>query len=184
MKRMMKILSICCFIVLITSPGMTGIPLEEGMTPDQVEARFEKMKREQQEIARKIWEEKQKKKKEKDMKEQIIKTMPSPQPLPKEKLPVQKEGVYEAEVLEEKVIPSHTREEAKGIVPGVVTKEKEMEEAIKIEKREKEAQKVRFQRNFSFILVIIVMLATTVFLIRSISQGKPEDEKKKKPIRD
>lgn len=187
MKYIMKLFSICCFIILITSPGMTGIPLEENMSPGEVKARFEEMKRQQQEIARKIWEEKQEKKKEKDMKEQLIERMEAPQPTTKEeKTPAQKEGVKEIGEVEEKIIPSPTGEGAKGLAPGVPTKEEQMEESIKTEKRKEATKEVKDKRDFSFILVIIVMVVTIVFLIRSMFQGKistskekPNDEKKK-----
>lgn len=188
MKYIMKLFSICCFIILITSQGMTGIPLEENMSPEEVKARFEEMKRQQQEIARKIWEEKQEKKKEAEQEEQLIKTMETPQPTTKEEtLPAQKEGVKEIGEVEEKVMPSPTGEGTKGLAPGVPTKEEQMEESIKTEKREEATKEVKDKRDFSFILVIIVMVVTMVFLIRSMFQGKinspqrhreTEDEKK------
>lgn len=182
MKYIMKVFCSVCFIILISSPGMTGLLLEKGMTPDEVETRFKTMKRQQQEIAREIWEEKQKKKEEAKEKEQLVKTSEVPLPLiPKEgKLSVQKEKVEGGEEGEEKVMPSPIQEEAKGLMPGVVTKEEKIQEAIKIEKRGKTHLEAKSKKTFSFILVIIVMLATIIFLIKSMSQGKPKDEKKGK----
>lgn len=158
---------------------MTGFPIEEGMTPDEVKASFKTMKRQQQEIAREIWEEKQKKKEEAEEKKQLIERREVPSLTPQEgKLPTQKEGVKGGEEIEEKVMPLPTQQEAIGIVPGVVTKDEKIQEAIKIEEREKTAQEVK--RTSSIILVIIVMLVTIAFLIKSMYQGKPKDEKKKK----
>jgi len=172
------ILLIGCSLILINSKGITGIPLERKITPDEAKARYEEMKRAKEKIARELWEEKQKKKEEAEKKKQLMKIMELAQPtLPEEKLPAKKEEAR-GEIKEE--IPPPAEELSKGIVPGVITEEEKVEQARKIEKEEKIAKEVKYKKDFSFILVIIVMLATIVFLIKSMYQGKPKDEKKKK----
>lgn len=91
-----------------------------------------------------------------------------------EKPSAKKEKTMEEQAVieEEKAISTLPSEGVgKGIVPGVVIPEEEIEQDIKIEKKEKLAHEVKFKRDFSFILVIVVMLATIIFLIKSMYRG-------------
>lgn len=170
-----------CSIIFISFPGMSGIPLEEGMTSEEVDALYEKMQRQKEEIAREIWEKKQKKIEEIEKEKQPIKEVEAPIPTQKKEKPsAKKEKTMEEQAVieEEKAISTLPSEGVgKGIVPGVVIPEEEIEQDIKIEKKEKLAQEVKYKMDFSFILVIVVMLTTIVFLIRSMS-GERESKKR------
>ncbi|MEW6096390.1 MAG: hypothetical protein AB1567_07690 [bacterium] len=181
-KYGLGILILCIGIVILfqTHPSQAGIPLENPkISQEQARQMYEEIKRQKEEIMRRNKEEKQKKKEEAERKKQLIKEMEAPKPTPEEETPSAKKE--EAKKIEEeaKPIPTPTQE-AKGIVPGVVTTEEEIEQAKEIEKREKVAREVKHKRNLSFILTAVVMLATIIFLIRSMYKGRHKDEEKKK----
>ncbi len=190
-KQVLKLFTILFMtgwsIIFISSRGNTGIPLEEGMTPQQAHAQIEKMKRQREEILREYQKERQKEEKEEEgleKRDQLIKAMHPSTPVEIEEKPSAREKEVE-EAGEEKAVPTPPSEgTGKGIVPGVITLEEESEK-VKIAKQEKLDREYKFQRNFSFILMIIVMVVTMGLLIKSMSKGKiKKDEEKKKCIRD
>jgi len=159
-----KLLILCIGITLIfqSSQVQAGIPLKNPkISKQEATQMYMEMKRQKEEMARRIAEKRQEKKKEE---KQLIEGMKVPMPIPEEEKP-------SAKPVEEK---------ARGIGSGVSIPEEEIEQAKKIEKREKAAQEVKYERNFSFILVILVLLATIVFLIRSVYKGRPKAENEKK----
>lgn len=167
-------------IIFISSLGITGIPLEKGMTPQQVQTQFEEMKAERKKMAKELAREREKKEEESAMREQLIQASQPPTPTPAEEKPSVQERQAGKEGEEEKSIPTPTGEIGKGLVPGLITPEQESEEAKKTEKQEKVEKEYKSQRNFSFILMIIVMVATIGLLIKSMSKGKIKNEEKKK----
>ncbi|MFH1561984.1 MAG: hypothetical protein ABIF11_01000 [Nitrospirota bacterium] len=186
-RQMLKLFTIFFMsgsIIFISSLGITGIPLKKEMTPQEVKTQIEEMQAQREKMAREFGKEQQKKEDELAMREQLIQASQPSTPALVEKKPFVKEKQAEEvgkEVgEEEKAIPAPIGEIGKGLVPGVITPEQESEEAKKIEKREKVEKEYKSQRNFSFILMIIVMLATIGLLIKSMSKGKNSDEKKKK----
>lgn len=159
-------------IIFISSLGITGIPLEEGMTPQEVKAQIEEMRHDRKEMARELGKERQKKEEELEKREQLIKASQPPSPTSGEEKPAAqekeaKEGVEEG-IEEEQLLPP-AEGVGKGIVPGVVTPEEE--QTKKIEKQEKVEKEYKSQRDFSFILVIIVMIATIGLLLKSMFKG-------------
>ena len=185
MSKLFTIFFMSWSIIFISSIGFTGIPLKEGMTPQQVKAQIEEMKHQRKKMLREFGEEQQKKEEESVKREQLIKASQPPTPTPAEEKRAVEEKQAKKETGEEKDItrqasPAPTGELGKGLVPGVITPEQEGEEAKKIEKQEKVEKEYKSQRNFSFILMLIVMVTTIVLLIKSMSKGKTKDEEKKK----
>ncbi|MDI6735266.1 MAG: hypothetical protein QME42_03570 [bacterium] len=182
MLKPWTIFLISCSIVFISSIGNTGIPLKEGMTPQEVQAQFEEMKHQREEIIRELQKEQQKKEEELAKREQLIKASQPPTPATAEEKPSAQEKEVRKGGEEEKAIstPAPTGEIGKGLVPGVITPEQESEKVKKTEKQEKAEKEYKTQRNFSFILMIIVMVATIGLLIKSMSKGKTKNEEEKK----
>lgn len=178
LTRRQKIQRLCIFIspliILINSQLMAGIPLEKDITPEEAEARYEEMKREKERISRMVLAEKQKREKELEKETSPIKPTEITIPTPKEeKLPPKKEEVKKVEKKIKEAIPEGRIE---GRLPGLLPPEKEIEHAKKIQKIPK---KVIEERNISFILAIVVMLATIIFLVRSMYKGRAKDEGEK-----
>jgi len=167
-----KIIILSIGILIFFQFSYAGIPLKDPKISKQ-EARqmYEEMKRKKEEIAQKLAEKKQQKILQKKLPHKPI--MPPKPTTKKEKLPVKKEII-------EKPTPTIEEDKIKGRIPGVVTIEKEVEKAKKLEKREKIAQEFKHKRVISFILVFVVILATIIFLIRSMYKGRVKDEEKKK----
>ncbi len=182
MLKLFTLFLISCPIIFISSLGITGLPLEECMTLQQAKAQIEEMKHQRKEILREFVKEREKKEEESAKREQLIKASQPTTPALSEEKPSAQEKQVRKEGEEEKAIssPAPTGETGKGLVPGVRPPEQESEKVKKTEKQEKVEKEYKSQRDFSFILMIIVMAATIGILIKSMFKGKTKDEGKKK----